>query len=117
MDRQEFHRQIDHVFRDLLPAVGMTEREEQIALCHRLLDTMLNGRIALCDAGTGIGKTHAYLVAGLVFLRCRPFNQLPFRPILISTSNIALQTELQRDYIPQLAQVLNADGWNLNPSE
>ena len=117
MDRQEFHRQIDHVFRDLLPAVGMTEREEQIALCHRLLDTMLNGRIALCDAGTGIGKTHAYLVAGLVFLRCRSFNQLPFRPILISTSNIALQTELQRDYIPQLAQVLNADGWNLNPSE
>ena len=117
MNRQEFHRQIDHVFRDLLPVVGMTEREEQIALCHRLLDTMLNGRIALCDAGTGIGKTHAYLVAGLVFLRCRSFNQLPFRPILISTSNIALQTELQRDYIPQLAQVLNADGWNLNPSE
>ena len=117
MDRQEFHRQIDHVFRDLLPAVGMTEREEQIALCHRLLDTMLNGGIALCDAGTGIGKTHAYLVAGLVFLRYRSFNHMKFCPIMISTSNIALQTELQRDYIPQLAQVLNADGWNINPSE
>ena len=116
MERQEFHRQIDHVFRDLLPAVGMTEREEQITLCHRLLDTMLNGRIALCDAGTGIGKTHAYLVAGLVFLRYRSFNQMEFRPLMISTSNIALQTELHRDYIPQLAQVLNADGWKINPS-
>ena len=114
MDRQEFHRQIDHVFRDLLPAVGMTEREEQIALCHRLLDTMLNGGIALCDAGTGIGKTHAYLVAGLVFLRYRSFNRMEFRPLMISTSNIALQTELHRDYIPKLAQVLNADGWNIN---
>ena len=116
MDRQEFHRQIDHIFRDLLPTAGMTEREGQIALCHRLLDAMLNGSIALCDAGTGIGKTHAYLVAGLVFLRFRSCNHMKFRPLMISTSNIALQTELHRDYIPQLAKVLAVDGWDIDLS-
>ena len=29
-----------------------------------MLDAMIPSRIALCDAGTGIGKTFAYLVAG-----------------------------------------------------
>lgn len=31
-----------------------------------MLEAMLGGKIALCDAGTGIGKTYAYLVAGAV---------------------------------------------------
>ena len=46
--------------RDLLPAHGMVERPAQVELSHQMLDTMLNGSIALCDAGTGIGKTYAY---------------------------------------------------------
>ena len=56
-NRQKAHAMIDHIFKDLLPAQGMVERSEQIKLSHRMLDTMLNGGIALCDAGTGIGKT------------------------------------------------------------
>ena len=62
-NRQKAHAMIDHTFKDLLPAQGMVERSEQIRLSHRMLDTMLNGGIALCDAGTGIGKTYAYLAA------------------------------------------------------
>mgnify|MGYP000593351559 CR=1 FL=1 len=62
-NRQKAHAMIDHIFKDLLPAQGMAERSEQIKLSHRMLDTMLNGGIALCDAGTGIGKTYAYLTA------------------------------------------------------
>ena len=53
------HAMIDHIFKDLLPAQGMAERPEQIRLSHRMLDAMLDGGIALCDAGTGIGKTFA----------------------------------------------------------
>ena len=63
-NRQKAHAMIDHIFKDLLPAQGMAERSEQIKLSHRMLDTMLNGGIALCDAGTGIGKTYAYLTRG-----------------------------------------------------
>ena len=85
-DRKEAREDIDHIFKDLLPIQGMPERPEQIALSHRMLEAMQGGGIALCDAGTGIGKTYAYLVAGVVFHGLRPS-----RPILISTSSIALQ--------------------------
>ena len=62
-NRLKAHKLIDHIFQDLLPAHGMAQRPEQIQLSHRMLDAMQDGRIALCDAGTGIGKTYAYLAA------------------------------------------------------
>ena len=84
---QSAHDQIDFIFKNLLPAHGMAERLGQIELAHRMLKAMLSGGIALCDAGTGIGKTYAYLVAGTVFQQHRAE---PFRPILISTSSITI---------------------------
>ena len=87
----------------------MAERPEQVALSHRMLDAMLDNTIALCDAGTGIGKTFAYLVAGIVFwLLCSISGK--FRPILVSTSSIALQNAVQREYLPLLSAILMADG-------
>ena len=68
-DRQATHNMIDHIFHVLLPAQGMAERPEQTALSHLMLDALLDCSIALCDAGTGIGKTYAYLAAGVVFLK------------------------------------------------
>ena len=81
-NRQDSHNEIGHIFKDLLPAQGMPERPEQIALSHRMLDTMLDGNIALCDAGTGIGKTYAYLVAGTAYQRFLAGEGKPLRPIL-----------------------------------
>ena len=60
-NRTKSHDMIDHIFRDLLPAQGMTERPDQVMLSHLTLDALLDGSISLCDAGTGIGKTYAYL--------------------------------------------------------
>lgn len=51
-NRQNAHNDIDHIFKNLLPAQGMAERPEQIALSHRMLDAMLDGSIALCDSKT-----------------------------------------------------------------
>lgn len=45
--RKDPHQDIDHVFRDLLPAHGMVERPAQVELSHQMLDTMLNGIHAL----------------------------------------------------------------------
>ena len=101
---------IGHIFHDLLPAQGMAERPEQAALSHRMLDGLLNGSIALCDAGTGIGKTYAYLAAGAAFHRFRADQGRPFRPVLISTSSIALQNAIQTEYLPILSDALAADG-------
>ena len=58
---------------------------------------MLDGSIALCDAGTGIGKTFAYLTAGILHGKCRAAEGKPQRPILISTSSIALQSAIQKE--------------------
>ena len=71
MDWQDPRDELDGLFNDLLPARGMKKRDGQIALSRRLLDAMLDNDIALCDAGTGIEKTYAYLAAGVMFLRFR----------------------------------------------
>ena len=99
---------IDHIFKDLFPAQGMTERSEQIKLSHLMLDTMLDGGIALCDAGTGIGKTYAYLTAAAAASRFGAGSS--HRPIIISTSSIALQNAVQTEYLPLLSCTLLADG-------
>ena len=109
-DRQTTHNIIDRIFHDLLPARGMAERPEQTALSHLMLDTLLNGSIALCDAGTGIGKTYAYLVAGAAFLRFRASDGQELHPIIISTSSIALQNAVQSEYLPTLSAALLEDG-------
>lgn len=107
-NRQKAHAMIDHIFKDLLPAQGMAERSEQIKLSHLMLDTMLDGGIALCDAGTGIGKTYAYLTAAAAASRFGAGSS--HRPIIISTSSIALQNAVQTEYLPLLSCTLLADG-------
>ena len=114
-NRQDAHSAIDHIFKDLLPAQGMAERPEQVALSHRMLDTMLDSSIALCDAGTGIGKTYAYLVAGTMFHCLRANSGLETKPVLVSTSSIALQNAIQREYLPLLSTVLIAEGMITRP--
>ena len=114
-NRRNAHNEVDHVFKDLLPTQNMAERPEQVALCHRMLDAMLNDGIALCDAGTGIGKTYAYLVAGTTFCHLRADSGLEAKPVLISTSSIALQNAIQREYLPLLSTVLAAEGMITRP--
>ena len=96
-NRLKAHKLIDHIFQDLLPAHGMAQRPEQIQLSHRMLDAMQDGRIALCDAGTGIGKTYAYLAAATA-ASAFPTGQIA-RPIIISTSSIALQNAVLTEYL------------------
>ena len=110
LQQNDLRDSIDHTFRDLMPEHGMAEREEQIALSHRMLDSMIDRGISLCDAGTGIGKTFAYLVAGIVYQRYLKSERMPFRPIIISTSSIALQNAILKDYIPFLSKLMLQDG-------
>ncbi len=114
-NRQNAHNMIGYIFHDLFPARGMAERPEQTALSHLMLDAMLGGSIALCDAGTGIGKTYSYLAAGAAFLRLRDASGQKFRPILISTSSIALQNAVQEEYLPLLSDALMENGMVEHP--
>lgn len=114
-NRTEAHDGVDHILIDLFPAHGITARPTQIELSHQILDTMLDGGIALFDAGTGIGKTYVYLVASAAFNRCRAAGGLGFQPILFSTSSIALQNVMRNEYIPFLSTVLMEDGFINRP--
>ena len=58
------HGEVEQIFRELLPEAGLHVREEQIRLCHEMLDALMKNEITLCDAGVGIGKTYAYLTDG-----------------------------------------------------
>lgn len=108
------HQEVEKIFRVLLPEQGLAVRGEQIRLCHEMLDTLLGERIALCDAGVGIGKTYAYLVACVLMQKYSILmerNSLPKQhPVVVSTSSIALQKAILSEYVPFLSRVLVEQG-------
>ena len=104
----ESHRIAEQIFREILPRHGMAVREEQIALCHEVLDTLYNKEISLCEAGVGTGKTLAYLVGCILWQMHRPERMK--LPIVISTSSVALQDAILTEYLPELSAILLAEG-------
>lgn len=109
--REQAHREVETIFRTLLPERGLAVREEQIRLCHEMLATLLEGKIALCDAGVGIGKTYAYLVAGIL-IKKHASGRLSRSSgsVTVSTSGIALQRAVMEEYLPFLSGVLLEKG-------
>ncbi len=99
--QKQAHLEIEHIFRTLLPQSGLIVREGQTALCHTMLDRLFAGGIALCEAGVGIGKTYSYLIACILLQK---FGQAS--SVTVSTSSIALQNAIFRDYVPFLSQIL-----------
>lgn len=110
--RKKAHKEIEYIFRELLPKHGLNVREEQLRLSHEMLDTLWGKQIALCDAGVGIGKTYAYLAACIMWGKYRETigtatgYQMPCQPVVISTSSIALQDAILWEYIPFLSRIL-----------
>lgn len=39
------HGEVERIFRELLPEVGLHVREEQIRLCHEMLDALMKNEI------------------------------------------------------------------------
>lgn len=104
------HGEVEQIFRELLPEAGLHVREEQIRLCHEMLDALMKNEITLCDAGVGIGKTYAYLVACILMRKYSVLHSgytgCDRRSVVISTSSIALQKAIIEEYVPFLSDVL-----------
>ena len=100
------HGEVERIFRELLPEVGLHVREEQIRLCHEMLDALMKNEITLCDAGVGIGKTYAYLTACILMRKYSVlhsgYSGCDRRPVVVSTSSIALQKAIIEEYVPFL---------------
>ena len=100
--RERSKELLTYLFTDILPAHGMPLRENQYALALAMLDALWDNKLALCEAEVGTGKTHAYILAAIVY---RLFHG-DLRATIISTSTIALQKALTEEYIPQISGIL-----------
>ena len=81
-------------------AVGGSLRPGQQAMAEAVDTAMSGGRHLLVQAGTGTGKSLAYLVPALRHAL------VSGRPVVVSTATIALQTQIVRKDLPRLAEAL-----------
>ena len=82
---------------------GFEERPEQLRMAFAVLDAFNHDRLALVEAGTGTGKSLAYLVPALLWSLA---NQVR---VVISTNTINLQEQLIRKDLPFLQRASNLE--------
>nr|MCU0624795.1 hypothetical protein [Gemmatimonadaceae bacterium] len=76
-------------------------RAGQLAMAREIAATYAEGGVALLEAGTGIGKSMAYLVPALRWAAANDARTI------VSTATITLQEQLVRKDLPLLARVLD----------
>ena len=76
---------------------GYQVRENQLALCDAIDEAIEKGSVLAAEAGTGIGKTFAYLVPAL----------LSGKKIIISTGTRHLQDQLFHTDLPRVVKALS----------
>jgi ATP-dependent DNA helicase DinG len=86
---------------------GFEPRPEQVAMARAVAETMEHKGRLLAEAGTGVGKSFAYLVPAI--LRAT----LNKERVVIATNTIALQEQLVQKDIPLLKGTI--DKWDLGP--
>jgi len=75
---------------------GYTEREEQVRMAHAIADAIAGNKQLVAEAGTGTGKTFAYLVPALLF----------GGKVIISTGTKTLQDQLFNRDLPNVRDAL-----------
>jgi ATP-dependent DNA helicase DinG len=112
-----------HIFNEILPRHGYAVRKKQIELAEHILGVVERRGVTLAESEVGTGKTHAYLIAAALAKRGRlndfrmrshyarhKWSESAHMPVVISTSSIALQNAIIRDYIPELSRILMQHG-------
>jgi len=79
---------------------GFSPRPQQLGMARAVARTLTAGRTLVCEAGTGTGKTFAYLVPAL----------LCGRRVIISTATRNLQEQLFHRDLPLVQRALAAPG-------
>jgi DNA polymerase-3 subunit epsilon/ATP-dependent DNA helicase DinG len=79
------------------------QRPEQVELLRAITKTISEGRHLLAEAGTGVGKSFAYLIPSAIWAYQNG------QRVVISTNTINLQDQLINKDIPDLQQVLDLD--------
>ena len=82
---------------------GFEARPQQLEMLKNVLDGYTNNRIALIEAGTGTGKSIAYLLPAIIW------GLVNKERTVISTNTINLQEQLLHKDIPALIKALGID--------
>ncbi|MBC8213686.1 MAG: hypothetical protein ISR90_01205 [Candidatus Marinimicrobia bacterium] len=82
---------------------GYEPRKTQINMADDVFNAFQRGEILLAEAGTGLGKSLAYLSAGILNRKQTDI------PLVVSTYTKNLQDQLFYKDIPQLAEIVNVD--------
>ena len=101
----QLNKWLTAVFYDVLPDAGFEIREEQICISYKLVNALRQKEVLLAEAGSGTGKTFAYLLPALCYAR------LTGLPTVIACSSTALQEQLVQAHgdIRTLSGLLNLD--------
>jgi len=79
---------------------GFCFRPEQLRIAEAVWRNIVNEEFLIAEAGTGVGKTFAYLVSAFLFVAAS------HEKMVISTRTKALQQQIIDRDIPQLVQVM-----------
>jgi ATP-dependent DNA helicase DinG len=79
------------------------QRPEQVAMLRAVTDSLSYGSHLMVEAGTGVGKSFAYLVPAALFAKQNNTR------VVVSTNTINLQDQLIQRDLPNLSQALNLD--------
>lgn len=81
-------------------------RPEQLALAASVEEAILNKHHLVAEAGTGVGKSFAYLIPAILAAQQRRSKDEKRKRIIVSTHTISLQEQLINSDIPFLQAVL-----------
>ena len=79
---------------------GFEERPEQIAVARAVAEAVNDGKMLVVEAGTGVGKSIAYLLPSLVYAAANN------KRVVVSTNTINLQEQLVSKDVPVLLDAL-----------
>ncbi|MGH2627426.1 MAG: exonuclease domain-containing protein, partial [Anaerolineales bacterium] len=82
---------------------GYEHRTQQLAMLRAVARALAEGRHSLIEAGTGTGKSMAYLIPALAWAEATG------NRVVVSTNTLNLQDQLVRKDIPDLQRAVGAD--------
>lgn len=91
----------DGVLSSVIPTYE--HREQQITMAHTVADALNNGEQIMIEAGTGTGKSLAYLLPSALW------SAQNSQRVVIATHTINLQDQLIKHDIPLVQQITNID--------
>ncbi len=89
---------------------GYEERPQQARMAREVMESLHGGRHLLVEAGTGVGKSLAYLAPAVLWAVRPGASSDEARRVVVSTHTRALQEQLLRKDVPILERALGSAG-------